>query len=163
MWPKFDPKSTNINFEPLPRLYRDDDEHSSKRSPSLTQRFVNAIAVCTQCLLLIFILLSIAKIVYVLYNQGKWSQKQSYLEKSEGEEDRYAQMFQEFIDSFNKKYASDEERAFRFSVFVKNVEDFEEEERKHPGLDLDVTKFADWTEEEMIRVRKKRENGYSAS
>ncbi|KAK6042083.1 cathepsin propeptide inhibitor domain protein [Cooperia oncophora] len=53
--------------------------------------------------------------------------------------------------SFNKKYASDEERAFRFSVFVKNVEDFEEEERKHPGLDLDVTKFADWTEEEMIR------------
>ncbi|KAK6030055.1 papain family cysteine protease [Ostertagia ostertagi] len=26
-----------------------------------------------------------------------------------------------------------------------------EEERKYPGLDLDVTKFADWTEEEMIQ------------
>ncbi|PIO55779.1 cathepsin propeptide inhibitor domain protein, partial [Teladorsagia circumcincta] len=53
--------------------------------------------------------------------------------------------------SFNKSYESDEEREFRFSVFVQNVKDFEEEERKHPGLDLDVTQFADWTEEEMIR------------
>ncbi|VDO61068.1 unnamed protein product [Haemonchus placei] len=63
--------------------------------------------------------------------------------------------------SFNKSYESDEERAFRFSVFVENVQDFEEEERKHPGLDLDVTQFADWTEEEMIQVHTKRPSNTS--
>ncbi|KAK5979298.1 Cathepsin propeptide inhibitor domain protein, partial [Trichostrongylus colubriformis] len=82
---------------------------------------------------------------------SEWAQGQSLLDRLKGEEDRYAVMFQAFVESFNKSYASDEERVFRFSVFVKNVEDFEEEESKHPGLDLDVTQFADWTEEEMIR------------
>uniref|UniRef100_A0A0N4XRK2 Inhibitor_I29 domain-containing protein n=1 Tax=Nippostrongylus brasiliensis TaxID=27835 RepID=A0A0N4XRK2_NIPBR len=52
---------------------------------------------------------------------------------------------------FNKTYQSEQERSFRYLVFVKNVKDFEEEERKHTGLDLDVTRFADWTEEEMVQ------------
>ncbi|KAK6011604.1 cathepsin propeptide inhibitor domain protein, partial [Ostertagia ostertagi] len=108
-------------------------------------------AVCIQGLLLIFILLSLAKISFILYNKGNWSQKLSHVDSLGSGTERYVQMFQDFIDSFNKSYASDEERTFRFSVFVQNVKDFEEEERKYPGLDLDVTKFADWTEEEMIQ------------
>nr|CDJ81168.1 Proteinase inhibitor I29 and Peptidase C1A domain containing protein [Haemonchus contortus] len=147
MWPKFDPKSTNINFEPL---HKEEDDRSHGRSASLTKRLVNGIALFVQFLLLIFILLSLARISFVLYNKNKWSQDQFYLDDID-DEDRYMLMFQDFIDSFNKSYESDEERAFRFSVFVENVQDFEEEERKHPGLDLDVTKFADWTEEEMIQ------------
>ncbi|VDO69610.1 unnamed protein product [Heligmosomoides polygyrus] len=53
--------------------------------------------------------------------------------------------------SYAKSYASDEEKEFRFSIFVDNVKYYEEYERRNPGVDLDVTKFADWTEEEMIR------------
>uniref|UniRef100_A0A158PAN0 Pept_C1 domain-containing protein n=1 Tax=Angiostrongylus cantonensis TaxID=6313 RepID=A0A158PAN0_ANGCA len=53
---------------------------------------------------------------------------------------------------YNKSYSSDGEKAFRYSVFVKNVAYFEEEELKHPEVDLDVTKFADWTDEEMIKI-----------
>ncbi|KAE9420598.1 hypothetical protein Angca_010215, partial [Angiostrongylus cantonensis] len=61
--------------------------------------------------------------------------------------------FRPYAMSYNKSYSSDDERAFRYSVFVKNVAYFEEEELKHPEVDLDVTKFADWTEEEMTRDR----------
>ncbi|KAK5969177.1 Cathepsin F [Trichostrongylus colubriformis] len=137
MWPKFDPKSTNINFEPLQNDY---EELSRKRSSNVIQRLANCAAIFIQCLLLIFILICFNGIAFNLYRKSEWAQGQSLLDRLEGEEDR-----------FNKSYASDEERVFRFSVFVKNVEDFEEEESKHPGLDLDVTQFADWTEEEMIR------------
>ncbi|KAJ1358418.1 hypothetical protein KIN20_016840 [Parelaphostrongylus tenuis] len=54
--------------------------------------------------------------------------------------------------AYNKSYSSEAERAFRYSVFIKNVANFEEEELKHPEVDLDVTKFADWTDEEMARI-----------
>ncbi|CAI2357930.1 unnamed protein product [Caenorhabditis sp. 36 PRJEB53466] len=62
---------------------------------------------------------------------------------------RDEQMFNDFILQYDRRYPSLEEFEFRFKVFVQNVREFEAEEKKHLGLDLDVNEFSDWTDEEL--------------
>uniref|UniRef100_A0A0K0DFL2 Pept_C1 domain-containing protein n=1 Tax=Angiostrongylus cantonensis TaxID=6313 RepID=A0A0K0DFL2_ANGCA len=99
--------------------------------------------VATRCCLIALIILLLAMIITTIV---------VYVKMRGSTQSRYERSFEKFIVSYNKSYSSDDERAFRYSVFVKNVAYFEEEELKHPEVDLDVTKFADWTEEEMTRV-----------
>uniref|UniRef100_A0A1I7X5Y8 Papain family cysteine protease n=1 Tax=Heterorhabditis bacteriophora TaxID=37862 RepID=A0A1I7X5Y8_HETBA len=60
--------------------------------------------------------------------------------------------FNSYQRSYNK-----EQKAYRFAIFIQNVKEFNDEEKRNPGLDLDVTQFADWTEEEMKNLLS---NGY---
>lgn len=53
---------------------------------------------------------------------------------------------------YDKKYDSPREKLRRFNIFYSNVLSYEEEERKNPELDLDVTEFADRTDEELKTV-----------
>lgn len=150
MWPKFSQKSVNIDFQPL----HDETEGRclpAERTPSPFKRLLNLLAIAIQCILLIAIVFKLTRIAYILYSKGSVQQDQYAMEGITDGKDRYALMFEDFIVSYAKSYASDEEKEFRFSIFVDNVKYYEEYERRNPGVDLDVTKFADWTEEEMIR------------
>ncbi|WKX92829.1 hypothetical protein Q1695_010678 [Nippostrongylus brasiliensis] len=146
MWPKFNGKPNTGGFEPL-YITGSDDESLPKMTSTSWGRLVGRIVTFVQLILLFFIILSLTKIAYILSRKTAVS----YDGHVPAGEDRYFTMFMEFIQVFNKTYQSEQERSFRYLVFVKNVKDFEEEERKHTGLDLDVTRFADWTEEEMVQ------------
>ncbi|KAK6727078.1 hypothetical protein RB195_005026 [Necator americanus] len=148
MWPKLTAKKpTNTDFIPVERSERGDDLGEERHQ--FLHRLANIVAVLTHCLLVASIILLLVKLSSTSDNTD-YEAENSYLpEIFEFSETRYAAMFEEFIQSYNKVYADENEKNFRFTVFVKNVVYFEEEERNHPGLDLDVTRFADWTEEEM--------------
>ncbi|CAI5454793.1 unnamed protein product [Caenorhabditis angaria] len=66
--------------------------------------------------------------------------------------DRYEKMFNDFMVKYNRNYETPEELEYRFRIFIKNVEEYEEEERRYPGLDLDVNQFTDWTDFELKRM-----------
>lgn len=68
------------------------------------------------------------------------------------EHQKYEQMFNDFILKYDRKYPSLEEFQYRYQVFLRNVKEFEAEEAKHLGLDLDVNEFTDWTDEELRRI-----------
>ncbi|EPB76438.1 papain family cysteine protease [Ancylostoma ceylanicum] len=147
MWPKLTKKSKDIDFERL-EISEGEDVPSKKRTwfiPVLYQ-LVDLVAVVVQSVLVGAVIYLFLKMSFILYNRV------------------FAAVFQELIPSgsgihdsqfYNKTYTDEAERDFRFSVFITNVRYFEEEEKKHPGLDLDVTQFADWTEEEMKKVSSK--------
>lgn len=56
------------------------------------------------------------------------------------------------VSRFNRSYVSVAEEEYRFLVFVRNVKEYRDEEKKHVGLDLGVTQFTDWTDDEMKKV-----------
>ncbi|KHJ79175.1 cathepsin propeptide inhibitor domain protein, partial [Oesophagostomum dentatum] len=146
MWPKWDKKSTHIDFQPLesPRV-----EIRAGSRVRFLEKLVDVAVILAQCLLVIAILFSLLKI-FVIFHVGYLPAQNDQNSGTLGPaEPRLVAMFEDFMKSYNKAYVSVEEVNYRFSVFVKNVMYFEEEEKKNPGLDLDVTRFADWTEEEM--------------
>ncbi|CAO4386669.1 unnamed protein product [Caenorhabditis nigoni] len=72
--------------------------------------------------------------------------------------ERYEVLFDEFLYKFNRLYSSQEEYKYRYHIFVHNVREFEEEERRHPGLDLDINEFTDWSEEELRKMIVDKKN-----
>ncbi|CAJ0593407.1 unnamed protein product [Cylicocyclus nassatus] len=148
MWPKLTNKSTHFDFEPLERSQSEDDPDRNKSGFLL--QLAKVVAVLTQCILVALIIFLILGIV--VYFDKKDEDVDYALSKAVKDVERYTSMFEEFIKSYNRNYTDKKERCYRFAVFVENVQFFEEEERKHPGVDLDVTRFADWTEEEMRKL-----------
>ncbi|CAI5454164.1 unnamed protein product [Caenorhabditis angaria] len=69
-----------------------------------------------------------------------------------GEIDRYQKMFNDFLVKFNRSYETPEELEYRLSIFRENVREFEEEERKNPGVDFDVNHFTDRTNFELKTI-----------
>ncbi|EYB88422.1 hypothetical protein Y032_0247g52 [Ancylostoma ceylanicum] len=150
MWPKLTKKSKDIDFERL-EISEGEDVPSKKRTwfiPVLYQ-LVDLVAVVVQSVLVGAVIYLFLKMSFILYNRERLSGPDLEVRKILLSLQRYEAMFEEFVKCYNKTYTDEAERDFRFSVFITNVRYFEEEEKKHPGLDLDVTQFADWTEEEM--------------
>lgn len=52
-----------------------------------------------------------------------------------------------------------EEFEYRYQIFLRNVIEFEAEEERNLGLDLDVNEFTDWTDEELQKMVQ--ENKYT--
>uniref|UniRef100_A0A8R1E2W6 Uncharacterized protein n=1 Tax=Caenorhabditis japonica TaxID=281687 RepID=A0A8R1E2W6_CAEJA len=71
---------------------------------------------------------------------------------------QFEQVYNDFILKYDRKYPTIEEFEYRFAIFVKNIKEMEEEEKRHPGLDLDVNEFTDWTDEELRKMILDREN-----
>ncbi|RCN51345.1 papain family cysteine protease [Ancylostoma caninum] len=152
MWPKLTKKTTDIEFVRL-ELTESEDVSNKKSSlwVSVLYQLVDFVVVVLQCLLVATICYLFMKMSFILYNKARFSGSELEIQKIKQCLERYEAMFEEFVSCYNKTYTDKAERDYRFYVFVKNVVEFEEEEKKHPGLDLDVTQFADWTEDEMRR------------
>ncbi|KAL6729859.1 hypothetical protein Aduo_000874 [Ancylostoma duodenale] len=150
MWPKLTKKSTDIEFVRL-ELTESEGVSNKKRSlwVNVLYHLVDFVVVVLQCLLVATICYLFMKMSFILYNKARFSESELEIQRIKQCLERYEVMFEGFVSCYNKTYTDKAERDYRFCVFVKNVIDFEEEEKKNPGLDLDVTQFADWTEEEM--------------
>ncbi|CAJ0951043.1 unnamed protein product, partial [Mesorhabditis belari] len=75
------------------------------------------------------------------------------IEEEKKDHRRYVDAFEEFKNEYERNYDSVEEENYRFDVFVRNMKEWEEEEKRVGGdLDLDVTQFADYTDDELKRV-----------
>ncbi|EGT32164.1 hypothetical protein CAEBREN_11106 [Caenorhabditis brenneri] len=74
------------------------------------------------------------------------------------QEAKYFRMFNDFILKYNRRYEQPGELSRRYLIFVKNVKEFEAEEKKHLGVDLDVNEYTDWTDDELKRMVIEKKN-----
>lgn len=57
--------------------------------------------------------------------------------------------FNTFIGMYGRNYASEDERAFRLSVFQENMKEAEKLNKQSKTATFGITKFSDWTDEEF--------------
>eukprot|EP00618_Florenciella_parvula_P033011 CAMPEP_0119523690 /NCGR_PEP_ID=MMETSP1344-20130328/38699_1 /TAXON_ID=236787 /ORGANISM="Florenciella parvula, Strain CCMP2471" /LENGTH=171 /DNA_ID=CAMNT_0007561967 /DNA_START=19 /DNA_END=531 /DNA_ORIENTATION=- len=69
--------------------------------------------------------------------------------------DDIAQLFAKFQSEYGRGYADDEDTAFRFEQFKKNLQLIDSLNNQHPYALFDVTRFADYTDDERAQRRMK--------
>ncbi|PAV78738.1 hypothetical protein WR25_07428 [Diploscapter pachys] len=137
---------TNLN--PNEKLLNE-NENSELQRKTWKQR-VNGILILLQIAL---IGLMIILVVFNVYSEFTYQP-----ETVSPDVVRIKGLFNEFVQKYGKKYDSPREKLRRFNIFYSNVLSYEEEERKNPELDLDVTEFADRTDEELKMILLAYEN-----
>lgn len=95
-------------------------------------------------------------IIYALFSVAAFLCFQKLMALTQ--DNKYEEMFLESITKFNKTYSTIEEYEYRYRIFVMNVHQFEAEEMRHPGLDLDVNEFTDRTDDELMKMIVEKKN-----
>jgi len=68
---------------------------------------------------------------------------------------KHKEEFHDFVEQFGREYADESEYNYRFNNFVKNIKKAEKINKKNKLATYGVTKFSDWSEEEIRSMKMK--------